>query len=78
MATSLVPRLLRDFHAEAPAVRVLLSQEPAHEHRGRPRPRGGRPGGHVAPRPGDGWHVLQEERMVVVVPRTHRLAGGPG
>ena len=31
MATSLVPRLLRDFHAAAPAVRVLLSQEPAHE-----------------------------------------------
>ena len=31
MATSLVPRLLREFHARAPRVRVLLRQEPAHE-----------------------------------------------
>src|SRR4051812_5233421 len=31
MATSLVPRLLRAFHAEAPRVRVVLRQEPGHE-----------------------------------------------
>ena len=31
MATSLVPRLLREFHARAPRVRVVLRQEPAHE-----------------------------------------------
>ena len=63
MATSLVPQLLRDFHHEAPRVRVLLTQEPGHEieadlaagaselavtsHR---------------PQPGHGWQALQEER----------------
>ena len=31
MSTSLVPRVLRDFHASAPAVRVLLTQEPGHD-----------------------------------------------
>ncbi len=75
MATSLVPRLLRDFHAEAPAVRVLLSQEPAHEMEA-DLARGAVDLAVTShPAPGGGWHVLQEERMVVVVPRTHRLAG---
>src|SRR5688572_8477922 len=31
MATSLVPQMLRAFHQHAPRVRVVLSQEPAHE-----------------------------------------------
>jgi LysR family transcriptional regulator, transcription activator of glutamate synthase operon len=75
MATSLVPRLLRDFHAAAPAVRVLLSQEPAHEMEA-DLARGAVDLAVTShPAPGGGWHVLQEERMVVVVPPTHRLAG---
>lgn len=75
MATSLVPRLLRDFHAEAPTVRVLLSQEPAHEMEV-DLARGAVDLAVTShPVPGGGWHVLQQERMVVVVPPTHRLAG---
>ncbi len=76
IATSLVPRVLRAFHEHAPRVRVLLSQEPAHEMvddlgsgavdlaitSARP------PGRH-------GWHPLQEERLVLVVPAGHRLRG---
>ena len=76
IATSLVPRVLRGFHEHAPRVRVLLSQEPAHDivadlgtgavdlaiTSARP--------------PGDyGWHPLQEERLVLVVPPGHWLRG---
>jgi DNA-binding transcriptional LysR family regulator len=75
MATSLVPRLLRDFHAEAPRVRVLLSQEPAHEMEADLARGAVDLAVTSAPAPGGGWHVLQEERMVVVVPPRHRLAG---
>ena len=72
MATSLVPVLLRAFHAHAPQVRVQLRQEPGHEI--------ARDFGLGAvdlaitsvPPPGQfGWHVLQEERLVLVVPGTH-------
>ena len=76
IATSLVPRVLRSFHERAPRVRVLLSQEPAHdmvEDLG---------SGAVdlaitsARPPGEyGWHPLQEERLVLVVPPGHRLRG---
>lgn len=76
MSTSLVPVLLRAFHAHAPAVRVLLSQEPAHEMlddlaTGRVdlAITSTRPGGDY------GWHRLQEDRLVVVVPPRHRLRG---
>jgi LysR family transcriptional activator of glutamate synthase operon len=76
IATSLVPRVLRDFHQHAPRVRVLLSQEPAHDivddlgsaavelaiTSDRP------PGAY-------GWHPLQDERLVLVVPANHRLRG---
>ena len=76
MATSLVPRLLREFHARAPRVRVVLRQEPAHEilddlatgaaelaiTSARP------PAQHA-------WLPLQEERLVLVVPPGHRLRG---
>ena len=76
MATSLVPRLLREFHARAPRVRVVLRQEPAHEilddlatgaaelavTSGHP------PAPHA-------WLPLQEERLVLVVPPGHRLRG---
>lgn len=74
LATWLVPGLLQAFHAEAPRVRVELSQEPAHLivadlesaavdvaiTSARP----------VGPY---GWHPLQEERLVLVVPPGHRL-----
>lgn len=75
MATSLVPRILRDFRREAPHVRVALRQEPGHEillHLASglselavlsPRP----PGPH-------GWLPLQRQRLVLVVPVGHRLA----
>ena len=75
MATSLVPRVLRAFHQQAPRVRVVLSQEPAHEILDdlaagavdlaitSMRPAGSH-----------GWHPLQEERLVLVVPPRHRLA----
>lgn len=72
MATSLVPTLLRAFHADAPQVRVQLRQEPGHEI--------ARDFGlgvvdlaiTSVPPPGPyGWHVLQEERLVLVVPGTH-------
>jgi LysR family transcriptional activator of glutamate synthase operon len=72
MATSLVPTLLRAFHASAPRVRVQLRQEPGHEI------------AHdlalgavdvaitsAPPAGAYGWHVLQEERLVLVVPATH-------
>jgi LysR family transcriptional regulator, transcription activator of glutamate synthase operon len=73
IASSLVPQVLRGFHAQAPRVKVLLRQEPAHHivddlgagavdlaitsvHQGE----------------GYGWHPLQDERLVVVVPEGHR------
>ncbi len=75
LATSLVPGLLRDFHAQAPSTRVLLSQEPAHEILA------DLDSGDVdvaitsfGPGAAYGWHQLQEERLVVVVPPRHRLA----
>ncbi len=76
IATSLVPQLLRSFHEHAPRVRVLLSQEPGHEMLAdlasgvvdlaitSPRPTGEL-----------GWHPLQEEQLVLVVPPGHRLRG---
>ncbi|MGV9327002.1 LysR family transcriptional regulator [Streptosporangium sandarakinum] len=74
IATSLVPRLLRSFHGHAPRVRVLLSQEPAHEI-GRDLGTGAVDLAITSPRPpGEhGWHPLQEERLVLVVPPGHRL-----
>ncbi|GAB2581171.1 LysR family transcriptional regulator [Microlunatus antarcticus] len=76
MATSLVPSLLRAFHAHAPQVRVQLRQEPGHEI--------ARDFGlgavdlavtSAAPEGPYGWHVLQQERLVLVVPGTHAWRG---
>jgi DNA-binding transcriptional LysR family regulator len=76
MATSLVPRILRDFRVHAPHVRVVLRQEPGHEILAdlatgvaelavlSPRP--------TAPH---GWLPLQRQRLVLVVPAGHPLAG---
>jgi DNA-binding transcriptional LysR family regulator len=74
MATTLVPLLLRSFHAQAPGVRVVLSQEPAHDIR-RDLDRGVVELGLTMHRP-DGehdWLPVQRERLVLVVPPTHRL-----
>lgn len=73
MSTSLVPQVLREFHAAAPAVRVLLTQEPHHDIT-RDLNSGavelaithGRPDGPFA------WVPMQEERLVLVVPAGHR------
>ena len=74
MATSLVPRLLRDFHEEAPRVRVVLTQEPAH-HIQRDLDQGVVELAITSIRPdGDyGWLPLQQERLVLIVPPSHRL-----
>jgi DNA-binding transcriptional LysR family regulator len=74
MATSLVPQVLRAFHATAPAVRVELRQEPAHEIL-RDLDAGLSELAITSPRPGEGfgWSPLQEERLVLVVPPGHRL-----
>ena len=74
MATSLVPRLLRDFHEEAPRVRVVLTQEPAH-HIQRDLDQGVVELAITSIQPdGDyGWLPLQQERLVLIVPPSHRL-----
>jgi LysR family transcriptional activator of glutamate synthase operon len=74
MATSLVPRVLRDFHEEAPGVRVVLTQEPAH-HIQRDLENGLVELAITSVRAeGDyGWLQLQEERLVLIVSPSHRL-----
>ncbi len=74
MATSLVPRMLRDFHQQAPRVRVVLNQEPAH-HILRDLTVGAVELAITSVRPDGafGWLPLQEERLVLIVPPTHRL-----
>jgi DNA-binding transcriptional LysR family regulator len=74
IATSLVPQVLRAFHAHAPRVRVLLSQEPGHEILD-DLAAGAVDLAITSGRPSDehGWRPLQEERLVLVVPPRHRL-----
>jgi DNA-binding transcriptional LysR family regulator len=74
MATSLVPRVLRDFHQEAPRVRVVLTQEPAHDMQ-RDLERGVVELAitSVQPEGQYGWLPLQNERLVLIVPPSHRL-----
>ena len=74
IATSLVPGVLRAFHEHAPRVRVLLSQEPAHEIL-EDLASGAADLAITSVQPaGDfGWCALQEERLVLVVPPKHRL-----
>lgn len=78
MATSLVPRLLRDFRVVAPGVRVTLRQEPGHEIV-RDLAAGQTELAVTAPRP-DGphdWLPVQRQRLVLVAPAGHRLAARP-
>ena len=73
IATSLVPRLLRTFHEHAPHVRVLLSQEPAHEILRDLNTTAVDLAITSAPVSGAYcWHPLQDERLAVIVPPTHR------
>lgn len=76
MATSLVPRILRSFHELAPLVRVELVQEPGHDIL-RDLASGAAELAVTSTRPdGDfAWVRLQEERLVVIVGRSHRLHG---
>ena len=76
LSMSLVPQLLQGFHRVAPGVRLVLRQEPTQEVM-RDLMSGDAELGIVASRPeGDfGWHRLRSERLVVIVPPTHRLAG---
>ncbi|MBJ8348335.1 LysR family transcriptional regulator [Antrihabitans sp. YC2-6] len=75
IATSVIPAVLRSVRAEAPRVRVELRQEPGH-HIIRDLDSGavdlailsGKPPGEF------GWHPLQEDRLVLIVPPGHPFA----
>jgi len=75
IASSLVPRLLHDFHEQAQRVRVLLTQEPGHDIVD-DLASGAADVAITSAHPAGpyGWHPLQEERLVLVVPRRHRLS----
>ncbi|KRF11338.1 LysR family transcriptional regulator [Nocardioides sp. Soil797] len=74
MATSLVPQVLRDFHAHAPGVRVVLRQESGLDI---VRDLTSRAADlaitSMRPEGAFGWHIVQRESLVVVVPPQHRL-----
>ncbi|KAJ1682992.1 hypothetical protein LUZ63_021772 [Rhynchospora breviuscula] len=74
MSTSLVPQVLRAFHAHSPRTRVELRQEPSQEIL--PDVASGAADLAItSPQPDGpfGWRELQTERLVVVVPPGHRL-----
>jgi LysR family transcriptional regulator, transcription activator of glutamate synthase operon len=75
MATSLVPRILRDVRRAAPHLRVELRQEPGHEIV-RDLDAGQAELALVSPRPDGpyGWLPLQRQRLSLIVPPGHRLA----
>ncbi len=76
IASSLVPRVLRDFHEHAERVRVLLSQEHAHNITVDLASGNAEVAITSSQPPGPyGWHPLQEDRLVLVVPPRHRLRG---
>lgn len=73
MATSLVPRLLQAFHQHAPRVRLELRQEPSHVILD-DLATGAAELAVTSPQPSEhAWWPLQEERLLVVVPPSHRL-----
>ena len=75
LATSLVPRVLRDFRRAAPRVRVVLRQAAGHEIL-RDLTSGMSDVALISPRPPEpyGWLPLQRQRLVLVVPVGHPLA----
>lgn len=76
MATSLVPRMLHDVRERAPHLRVELRQEPNHEIV-RDLEAGVAELALTSPRPPGpyGWLPLQRQRLALIVPAGHRLAG---
>lgn len=76
MATSLVPRILHDVREQAPHLRVELRQEPGHEIL-RDLAAGVAELALTSPRPPGpyGWLALQRQRLTLIVPAGHRLAG---
>jgi DNA-binding transcriptional LysR family regulator len=75
MATSLVPQLLHDFRRQAPRVRVILRQEPAHEIVDDLDTGTAELAITSVPPAGPyGWTPLQRQRLVLLVASDHRLA----
>ncbi|WP_246605944.1 LysR family transcriptional regulator [Paractinoplanes toevensis] len=76
MSTSLVPRMLHDVRLRAPRLRVELRQEPGHEIL-RDLTTGAAELALTSPRPDGpyGWRVMQRQRLALIVPAGHRLAG---
>ncbi|WP_344519730.1 LysR family transcriptional regulator [Paractinoplanes durhamensis] len=76
MSTSLVPRMLHDVRQRAPHLRIELRQEPSHEIL-RDLTTGAAELALTSPRPDGpyGWQVMQRQRLALIVPPGHRLAG---
>ncbi|MEU8817146.1 LysR family transcriptional regulator [Actinoplanes sp. NPDC048796] len=75
MATSLVPRILRDVRRRAPRMRVELRQEPGHEML-RDLDAGLSELALISPRPPGpyGWVALQTQSLALIVSPDHRWA----
>ncbi|XVV16471.1 LysR family transcriptional regulator [Actinoplanes sp. CA-131856] len=75
MATSLVPRILRDVRRRAPRMRIELRQEPGHEML-RDLDAGLSELALISPRPSGpyGWIALQTQSLALIVPPDHRWA----
>ncbi|GAA0449165.1 LysR family transcriptional regulator [Paractinoplanes deccanensis] len=73
MATSLVPRILRDVRRRAPHMRIELRQEPGHEML-RDLDAGVSELAMLSPRPSGpyGWVALQTQSLALIVPPGHR------
>ncbi|MEU4235885.1 LysR family transcriptional regulator [Actinoplanes sp. NPDC026619] len=76
MSTSLVPRMLHDVRLRGPRLRVELRQEPSHVilH---DLTTGAAELALTSPRPDGpyGWLEMQRQRLALIVPAGHRLAG---
>lgn len=76
MATSLVPRILRDVRARFPHLRIELRQEPGHEMMADLDAGVAELALNWGPQPGPyGWTALQTQALALIVPAGHRLAG---
>ncbi|MFI1989107.1 LysR substrate-binding domain-containing protein [Actinoplanes sp. NPDC020271] len=76
MATSLVPRILRDLRGRFPHLRIELRQEPSHEIMPDLDSGVAELALNWGPQPGPyAWLPLQTQALALVVPPGHRLAG---
>lgn len=76
MATSLLPRILRDVREEFPHLRVELRQEPGHEIMADLDAGVAELALNWGPQPAPyGWLPLQTQALALIVPPGHRLAG---